>query len=41
MESLCVLVKHNILPVHAIKIYGGKGDIPPVILKPWHYMRRE
>jgi hypothetical protein len=32
MESLCVLVKHNILPVHAIKIYGGKGDIPPLIL---------
>lgn len=32
MESLCVLVKCNILPVHAIKVYGGKGGIPPLIL---------
>jgi len=27
-----VLVKHNILPVHAIKVYRGRGDIPPLIL---------
>jgi hypothetical protein len=32
MERLCMLVKRNILAVHAIKVYGRKGDIPPLIL---------